>query len=218
MAAATPWPHPTVRASIDDDDHDHAHHHHDRDGRRAGFSVKAPGRPHSAAGAQGYRPPGKPRQRTGGHGIDARGRNRAQGTLYGHQFHTDTNFGFARCVNRLHRAAFSHKERRESIGVATQSALRRRCLKFKQSRPETPANPVGGNGGSPLPIRTPDYAVRSDHSFTTSLYSDKGKFHNDLNAARDVNMSECALNQTVYGCLLIIGSQVRALVRLPSHQ
>lgn len=28
-----------------------------------------------------------------------------------------------------------------------------------------------------------------------SLYSDKGKFHSDLNAARNVNMSECALNQ-----------------------
>jgi hypothetical protein len=29
-----------------------------------------------------------------------------------------------------------------------------------------------------------------------SLYSDKGKFHSDLNAARNVNMSEYALNQS----------------------
>jgi hypothetical protein len=31
--------------------------------------------------------------------------------------------------------------------------------------------------------------------FTASLYSDKGKFQSDLSAARNVNMSECALNQ-----------------------
>jgi hypothetical protein len=47
-----------------------------------------------------------------------------------------------------------------------------------------------GKSGSGLPTRTPDCAVRSDHSFTTALYSDKGKFHSDLNAARNVNMSE----------------------------
>jgi len=29
-----------------------------------------------------------------------------------------------------------------------------------------------------------------------SLYSDKGKFRSDLSAARNVNMSECALNQS----------------------
>jgi hypothetical protein len=51
-----------------------------------------------------------------------------------------------------------------------------------------------GKSGSALPDRTPDCAVRSDHSFTASLYSDKGKFHSDLNAARNVNMSEYALN------------------------
>src|ERR1700675_4623295 len=36
---------------------------------------------------------------------------------------------------------------------------------------------------------------RSDHCFTASLYSDKGIFHSDLNAARNVNMSEYALKQ-----------------------
>jgi len=51
-------------------------------------------------------------------------------------------------------------------------------------------------GGSALPTRTPDCAVRSDHSFTTALYSDKGKFHSDLNAARNVNVSEYALNHS----------------------
>src|ERR1700730_895170 len=45
-------------------------------------------------------------------------------------------------------------------------------------------------------LRPPDCAVRSDHSFTTSLYSDKGKFHSDLDAARIMNMSEYALNQS----------------------
>jgi hypothetical protein len=42
--------------------------------------------------------------------------------------------------------------------------------------------------------RTPDCAVRSDHSFTTAMDSDKGIFPSDLNAARNVNMSD-ALNQ-----------------------
>ena len=68
-----------------------------------------------------------------------------------------------------------------------------------------------------LPIRTPDCAVRSDHSFKASPYSDKGKFHSDLNAARNVNISEYRIElQIAYGRLLIIGSQVRALVRPPS--
>jgi hypothetical protein len=47
-----------------------------------------------------------------------------------------------------------------------------------------------GKGGSDLPTRIPDWVVRSDHSSTTSMYSDKGKFYNDLNAARNENMSE----------------------------
>jgi hypothetical protein len=51
-------------------------------------------------------------------------------------------------------------------------------------------------GGNIADLRTPDCAVRSDHSFTTSLYSDKGKFHSDLHAARIMNMSEYALNQS----------------------
>jgi hypothetical protein len=41
----------------------------------------------------------------------------------------------------------------------------------------------------------PECAVRSDRPFAASLYSDKGKFYSDLSAARNVNMSECALNQ-----------------------
>jgi hypothetical protein len=49
---------------------------------------------------------------------------------------------------------------------------------------------VVGKSGSGLPTRTSDCAVRSDHSFTTALYSDKGIFHSDLNAARNENMSE----------------------------
>jgi hypothetical protein len=53
-----------------------------------------------------------------------------------------------------------------------------------------------GKSGSALPTRTPDCAVRSDHSFKASLYSDNGKFRSDLSAARNVNMSECALNQS----------------------
>ena len=52
-------------------------------------------------------------------------------------------------------------------------------------------------------------------AFTTALYSDKGEFHSDLNAARNVNMSECALNQSSLQ-MTLIGSQVRALVRPPS--
>jgi len=52
-----------------------------------------------------------------------------------------------------------------------------------------------GKGGSGLPTRSPDCAARSDHSFTAFLYSDEGKFHGDLNAARNVNMPEYAFNQ-----------------------
>jgi len=46
------------------------------------------------------------------------------------------------------------------------------------------------------PDSNPRMCGRSDHCFTASLYSDKGKFHIDLNAARNVNMSEYALNQS----------------------
>src|SRR6202011_6289206 len=51
-------------------------------------------------------------------------------------------------------------------------------------------------GGNIADLRTPDCAVRSDHSFTSSPYSDKGKFPGDLHAARIMNMSEYALNQS----------------------
>ena len=52
-----------------------------------------------------------------------------------------------------------------------------------------------GKSGSGLPTGTPNCAVRSDDSLTTSLLFRQGKFHSDLSAARNVNMSECALNQ-----------------------
>lgn len=52
-----------------------------------------------------------------------------------------------------------------------------------------------GKSRSGLPTQTPNRAVRSNYSFTTSLNSDKGKFHSDVSATRNVNMSECALNQ-----------------------
>ena len=48
----------------------------------------------------------------------------------------------------------------------------------------------------PFPTETPECAVRSDRPLTASLYSDKEKFNRDLRAARNVNMSECALNQS----------------------
>jgi hypothetical protein len=54
----------------------------------------------------------------------------------------------------------------------------------------SPPGGVGVSGGSGLPTQTPDCLLRSDHSFTTCLYSDKGKFYNDHNAARNENMSE----------------------------
>jgi hypothetical protein len=41
----------------------------------------------------------------------------------------------------------------------------------------------------------PRVAVRSDRPFNGNRCSDKGKFHSDAGAARDVNMSKCALNQ-----------------------
>jgi hypothetical protein len=47
-----------------------------------------------------------------------------------------------------------------------------------------------------LDTRPPEFAVRSDRLFTASLYSDKEEFHSDLSVARNVNMSECALNQS----------------------
>jgi hypothetical protein len=47
-----------------------------------------------------------------------------------------------------------------------------------------------------LDTRTPECAVRSDRLFTASQYSDIEEFHSDLSVARNVNMSECALNKS----------------------
>ena len=50
-------------------------------------------------------------------------------------------------------------------------------------------------GCSSLPTRKPRLCGSIRPLFQGSPYSDKGKFHSDLNAARTVNMSEYALNK-----------------------
>jgi len=93
--------------------------HRDGTGGRAGISRRAPqGSPQSAPERQATAHPA-------GRASASRARH-AAGTAY-KEHYTDTTLRFARCVNRLHSAAYSHKGRTE---VTRQAARLPRAISF----------------------------------------------------------------------------------------